>query len=205
MGHWKSHVVHPPTAPPPAPEISTVNCRNIFNIFWFKSFPASSQSHFVASEGLLKAHRYNWQDFEFRNAPTSNFFKNFFLFKRVIVRLCQWLRLQYNRWQVSELACSTGGLILTGKTDVLQEKPVPVPLYSPTILQGLSRDWTRTTAVTGRRLTAYVRTRKFFLRLSSISSCRHVFMATIQHFSTLFNAYSLTSSTGGFYIHKLFE
>ena len=39
-----------------------------------------------------------------------------------------------------------------GKTEVLGEKPVPVPLCSPQIPRGLTRDRTRASAVRGRRL-----------------------------------------------------
>jgi hypothetical protein len=41
-----------------------------------------------------------------------------------------------------------------GKTKVLGQKPVPVPLCPPQIPHGLSRDQTRASAVGGRRLTA---------------------------------------------------
>jgi hypothetical protein len=41
-----------------------------------------------------------------------------------------------------------------GKTEVLGEKPIPVPLCPPQIPHGLTRDRTRTSAVGGRRLTA---------------------------------------------------
>jgi hypothetical protein len=46
-----------------------------------------------------------------------------------------------------------------GKTQVLAEKPVPVPLRPPQIQHGLTRDRTRTSAVGGRRLTAWAITR----------------------------------------------
>jgi hypothetical protein len=42
-----------------------------------------------------------------------------------------------------------------GKTEVLGEKPVPVPLFPPQIPHGLTRDQTRASAVGGRRLTAW--------------------------------------------------
>jgi hypothetical protein len=42
-----------------------------------------------------------------------------------------------------------------GKTEVLGEKPVPVPLHSPQIPHGLTRDRTRASAVGDRRLTAW--------------------------------------------------
>ena len=40
------------------------------------------------------------------------------------------------------------------KTEVLGEKPVPVPLYPPQIPHELARDRTRASAVGGRRLIA---------------------------------------------------
>jgi hypothetical protein len=46
-----------------------------------------------------------------------------------------------------------------GKTEVLGEKPVPVPLCPPQIPHGLTRDRTRASAVGGRRLTAWPMTR----------------------------------------------
>jgi hypothetical protein len=46
-----------------------------------------------------------------------------------------------------------------GKTEVLGEKHVPVPLCAPQIPHGLTRDRTRTSAVRGRRLTAWAMAR----------------------------------------------
>jgi hypothetical protein len=46
-----------------------------------------------------------------------------------------------------------------GKTEVLGEKPVPVPLCPPQIPQGPTRDPTRASAVRGRRLTAWAMAR----------------------------------------------
>jgi hypothetical protein len=46
-----------------------------------------------------------------------------------------------------------------GKTEVLGEKPVPVPLCPPQIPYGLTRDRTRASAVEGRRLTAWAMAR----------------------------------------------
>jgi hypothetical protein len=46
-----------------------------------------------------------------------------------------------------------------GKTEVLGKKPVPVPLCPPQIPHGLTRDWTRASAVRGRRLTAWAMAR----------------------------------------------
>jgi hypothetical protein len=46
-----------------------------------------------------------------------------------------------------------GGMILTGETEEIVEKPVPVPLYSPQIPHGLTRARTRDSAVRGQRLT----------------------------------------------------
>jgi hypothetical protein len=42
-----------------------------------------------------------------------------------------------------------------GKTEDLGDKPVPVPLCPPQIPYGLTRAWTRASAVRGRRLTAW--------------------------------------------------
>jgi hypothetical protein len=42
-----------------------------------------------------------------------------------------------------------------GKTEVLEEKPAPVPLCPPQITHGLTGDQTRASAVRGRRLTAW--------------------------------------------------
>ena len=46
-----------------------------------------------------------------------------------------------------------------GKTEVLGEKPVPVPLCPPQIPHGLARDRTGASAVRGRRLTAWAMAR----------------------------------------------
>jgi hypothetical protein len=46
-----------------------------------------------------------------------------------------------------------------GKTEVLREKPVPVPLFPPQIKHGLTRDQTRASAVRGRQLTAWAMAR----------------------------------------------
>jgi hypothetical protein len=48
---------------------------------------------------------------------------------------------------------------LQRKTEELGEKPVPVPLCPPQISHGLTRDRTRTSAVGGRRLTAWAMAR----------------------------------------------
>jgi len=48
-------------------------------------------------------------------------------------------------------ACRTDREI---KTEVLREKPVPVPLFSPQILHGLDWDWIRASGMRGRRLPA---------------------------------------------------
>jgi hypothetical protein len=48
-----------------------------------------------------------------------------------------------------------------GKTEVLGEKPVPVPLCLPQIPHGLTRDRTRASAVGGRRLTAWAMARPY--------------------------------------------
>ena len=46
-----------------------------------------------------------------------------------------------------------------GKTEVLGEKPVPLPLCPPQIPHGLTRNRTRASAVGSRRLTAWAMTR----------------------------------------------
>jgi hypothetical protein len=46
-----------------------------------------------------------------------------------------------------------------GKTEVLGENPVPVPLCPPQIPHGLNRDRTRASVVRGRRLTAWAMAR----------------------------------------------
>jgi hypothetical protein len=46
-----------------------------------------------------------------------------------------------------------------GKTEALREKPVPVPLCPPQIPHGLALDRTRSSAVGGRRLTAWAMAR----------------------------------------------
>jgi hypothetical protein len=50
-------------------------------------------------------------------------------------------------------------LIWQGKTAVLEEKPVPVPLCPPQIPHGSTRDGTRASPVWGRRLTAWAMAR----------------------------------------------
>jgi hypothetical protein len=59
-----------------------------------------------------------------------------------------------------------------GKTEVLGENPVPVPLCPPQILQGLTRDRTRASALRGRRLTAWAmaRPRRRLSIVNSVSS-----------------------------------
>jgi hypothetical protein len=51
---------------------------------------------------------------------------------------------------------SHGGIILTGKTEELGEKPVPQPLRSPHMPHGMTRGRTRAPAVRGLPLTAVV-------------------------------------------------
>ena len=66
------------------------------------------------------------------------------------------------RWQLLRLrSVSVGewklwslhGMTTQRGTEVLQEKPVPVPLYQPQIPYKLTWDWTRSSVVTGPRLT----------------------------------------------------
>jgi hypothetical protein len=54
-----------------------------------------------------------------------------------------------------------------GKTEVLGEKPVPVPLCPPQIPHGLTRDRTRASAVGGRRLTAWAMARSLTVSVLS--------------------------------------
>jgi hypothetical protein len=62
-----------------------------------------------------------------------------------------------------EWVWSIGGMILTGESEVLGEKPVLVPLCPPQILQGLVMDWTWTSMVWGRWLTAWVMTQPYVM------------------------------------------
>jgi hypothetical protein len=55
-----------------------------------------------------------------------------------------------------------------GKTEVLGEKPVPVPLCPPQFPHGLTRHRTRASAVRGRRLTAWAMTRPTPLLLTHV-------------------------------------
>jgi hypothetical protein len=55
-----------------------------------------------------------------------------------------------------------------GKTEVLGEKPVPVPLSPPQIPHGLTRDRTRVSAVGGRRLTAWAMATDFCTNLNTV-------------------------------------
>jgi hypothetical protein len=48
---------------------------------------------------------------------------------------------------------SHGGMILTGQTEDIGDKSMPVPLYSPQILDGLTRVQTLVSGERGRRLT----------------------------------------------------
>jgi hypothetical protein len=68
---------------------------------------------------------------------------------------------------------SIGGMILTGKTEVLGEKPVTVPLCQPQISQVLALHRTRTSAVWGWRLTAWAMIRSLKPQVHDIqkSSC----------------------------------
>jgi hypothetical protein len=54
-----------------------------------------------------------------------------------------------------------------GKTEVIGEKPVPLPLCPPQIPHGLTRDQTRTSAVGGLRLTAWAMARPQFQLFTS--------------------------------------
>ena len=58
-------------------------------------------------------------------------------------------------------------MILTGKTEVLGENPVPVPLRPPQLPQGMAWDRKETSAVRGRRITDWVT-----IRIKSSSSAR---------------------------------
>jgi hypothetical protein len=50
---------------------------------------------------------------------------------------------------------SHSGMILTGKTEELGEKPVPVPLSPPQIPHGLTQVQTRSSALKGQQLTTW--------------------------------------------------
>jgi len=49
---------------------------------------------------------------------------------------------------------SVGGMILSGETEVLGNKPVPLQLCPPQILHILAWLWTWASTVTGKQLTA---------------------------------------------------
>jgi hypothetical protein len=53
-----------------------------------------------------------------------------------------------------------------GKPKYSGQKPVPVPLCPPQIPHGLTRDWTRASAVGGRRLTAWAMARPQFAHIT---------------------------------------
>jgi hypothetical protein len=59
-----------------------------------------------------------------------------------------------------------------GETEVLGEKPVPVPLCQPQIPMDWSRDQTRASAVRGRRLTAWAMARPSSDAYSELRSVR---------------------------------
>jgi hypothetical protein len=61
-----------------------------------------------------------------------------------------------------------------GKTEVLGEKPVPAPLCPPQIPHGLTRDWTRASAVIGRLLTAWA-----MARPTIVSRSRNVYTYSV--------------------------
>jgi hypothetical protein len=66
------------------------------------------------------------------------------------------------RWSVSFIFSSNGAPVewnWQAKIEVLVEKSVPVPLCSPQIPHGLTRDETRASAVRGWRLTAWAMAR----------------------------------------------
>jgi hypothetical protein len=67
-----------------------------------------------------------------------------------------------------------------GKTEVLGEEPVPVPLCPPQIPHGLTRDRTRTFAVGDRRLTAWAMARPNSALTYNSSHCNHVSRAMTQ-------------------------
>jgi hypothetical protein len=66
-----------------------------------------------------------------------------------------------------------------GKTEVLWEKPVPVPLCPPQILHGPTRDRTRASVVRGRRLTAWAMARP----TCWVTSCYIVLVQNLANFS----------------------
>jgi hypothetical protein len=66
-----------------------------------------------------------------------------------------------------------------GKTEVLGEKLVPVPLCPPQIPHGLTRDRTRAAAVGGRRITAWAMARPGSIPyLNDIKDTRFLVLAT---------------------------
>jgi hypothetical protein len=67
-----------------------------------------------------------------------------------------------------ECVWSIGGMTLTGKTEVLGEKRVTVPLGPSQISHELTWDRTRTSVVRGRRLTAWAMVLPWFLRFIHI-------------------------------------
>jgi hypothetical protein len=75
------------------------------------------------------------------------------------------------RWYTSKR--SHDGMILTGETEELGVKTVQVQLCPPQIPHGLTRAWTRASAVTGRRLTAWAMARPY-LYLTTLSVAQTV-------------------------------
>jgi hypothetical protein len=92
-------------------------------------------------------HLYIYTDFVYGEGPRSRCYGRTAAL-RFIVQPCDgndsFFRVMEHRWNEID----------RGKTEVLGEKPVPVPLCPPQIPHGLTRDRARASAVRGRRLTA---------------------------------------------------
>jgi hypothetical protein len=85
----------------------------------------------------------------------------------------QWGR-WWERWLVLFIFPSNGAPVewnWQGKTEVLGERPVPVPLCPPQMPHGLTWDRTRASAVGGRRLTARAMARAYRVLLFSNKFC----------------------------------
>jgi hypothetical protein len=69
-----------------------------------------------------------------------------------------------------------------GKTEILGEKPVPVPLCPPHIPHGLTRHRTQSSAVRGRRLTAWATARPSDVRFCCYNKIWVVWHDNKHHF-----------------------
>jgi hypothetical protein len=74
----------------------------------------------------------------------------------IVWQCAAWSELSPTSWGGDRWVWSNGDMIYwQGKTEELEEKPVPVPLRPPQILHGLTWARTRPSAVRGQRLTAW--------------------------------------------------